>query len=161
MPPCNGSCHETFAARAPEQFAARRRAGHAFPRHFEVGLRTSALKISSCKANGRQAGASLARAHSSSETYWRWLSPHARSLDLWETVYLAGLGRQRPRRQFHARDGPSPFLSCSARTPTPRNFTTRLLNAWPSLTLLSPAVRRSFLSAASFWSRSASHMEIS
>jgi trans-aconitate 2-methyltransferase len=42
------------------------------------------------------------------ETYWRWLSPHTRNLDLWETIYLQVLDGRDPVVNF-MRDCAAPF----------------------------------------------------
>jgi trans-aconitate 2-methyltransferase len=45
------------------------------------------------------------------ETYWRWLSPHARNLDLWETIYLQVLDGKDPVVDFMRGTALRPFLS--------------------------------------------------
>ena len=45
------------------------------------------------------------------ETYWRWLSLHARSLDLWETIYLQVLDGHDPVVNFMRGTALRPFLS--------------------------------------------------
>jgi trans-aconitate 2-methyltransferase len=45
------------------------------------------------------------------ETYWRWLSPHARNLDLWETIYLQVLDGEDPVVNFMRGTALRPFLS--------------------------------------------------
>jgi trans-aconitate 2-methyltransferase len=45
------------------------------------------------------------------ETYWRWLSPHARNLDLWESIYLQVLDGQDPIVNFMRGTALRPFLS--------------------------------------------------
>jgi trans-aconitate 2-methyltransferase len=45
------------------------------------------------------------------ETYWRWLSPHARNLDLWETIYLQVLDGKDPVVNFMRGTALRPFLS--------------------------------------------------
>ena len=47
----------------------------------------------------------------SPETYWRWLSPHARDLDLWETIYLQVLDGNDPVVNFMRGTALRPFLS--------------------------------------------------
>jgi trans-aconitate 2-methyltransferase len=45
------------------------------------------------------------------ETYWRWLAPHARHLDLWETIYLQVLDGKDPVVNFMRGTALRPFLS--------------------------------------------------
>jgi trans-aconitate 2-methyltransferase len=45
------------------------------------------------------------------ETYWNWLSPHARNLDLWETIYLQVLDGRNPVVDFMRGTALRPFLS--------------------------------------------------
>jgi trans-aconitate 2-methyltransferase len=45
------------------------------------------------------------------EAYWRWLSPHARNLDLWETIYLQVLDGKDPVVDFMRGTALRPFLS--------------------------------------------------
>ena len=45
------------------------------------------------------------------ETYWRWLSPHARDLDIWETIYLQVLDGPDPVVNFMRGTALRPFLS--------------------------------------------------
>jgi trans-aconitate 2-methyltransferase len=45
------------------------------------------------------------------EVYWRWLSPHARNLDLWETIYLQVLDGGDPVVNFMRGTALRPFLS--------------------------------------------------
>ena len=45
------------------------------------------------------------------EQYWRWLSPHARNLDIWETVYLQVLDGEDPVVNFMRGTALRPFLS--------------------------------------------------
>jgi len=45
------------------------------------------------------------------ETYWRWLSPHTRNLDLWEIIYLQVLDGRDPVVNFMRGTALRPFLS--------------------------------------------------
>jgi len=45
------------------------------------------------------------------ETYWRWLAPHARNLDIWETIYLQVLDGKDPVVNFMRGTALRPFLS--------------------------------------------------
>jgi trans-aconitate 2-methyltransferase len=45
------------------------------------------------------------------ETYWRWLTPHVRNLDLWETIYLQVLDGKDPVVNFMRGTALRPFLS--------------------------------------------------
>jgi trans-aconitate 2-methyltransferase len=47
----------------------------------------------------------------SPETYWRWLSPHARNVDLWETIYLQVLEGADPVVNFVRGTALRPFLT--------------------------------------------------
>ena len=43
--------------------------------------------------------------------YWNWLAPHARNLDLWETIYLQVLDGKDPVVTFMRGTALRPFLS--------------------------------------------------
>jgi trans-aconitate 2-methyltransferase len=45
------------------------------------------------------------------DTYWRWLSPHARNLDIWETIYLQVLDGKDPVVNFMRGTALRPFVS--------------------------------------------------
>jgi trans-aconitate 2-methyltransferase len=45
------------------------------------------------------------------DTYWRWLTPHARNIDLWETIYLQVLDGKDPVVNFMRGTALRPFLS--------------------------------------------------
>src|ERR1051326_7883886 len=45
------------------------------------------------------------------QTYWRWLSPHTQSLDMWETIYLQVLDGADPVLNFMKGTALRPFLS--------------------------------------------------
>ena len=45
------------------------------------------------------------------ETYWRWLSPQARNIDIWETIYLQVLDGEDPVVNFMRGTALRPFLS--------------------------------------------------
>jgi trans-aconitate 2-methyltransferase len=45
------------------------------------------------------------------ERYWRWVSPHARNLDIWETIYLQVLDGKDPVVNFMRGTALLPFLS--------------------------------------------------
>jgi len=45
------------------------------------------------------------------ETYWSWLAPHARNLDVWETIYLQVLEGKDPVVNFMRGTALRPFLS--------------------------------------------------
>jgi trans-aconitate 2-methyltransferase len=47
----------------------------------------------------------------SPETYWRWLSPHASNLDIWETIYLQVLDGADPIVHFMRGTALRPFLT--------------------------------------------------
>jgi trans-aconitate 2-methyltransferase len=68
------------------------------------------------------------------ETYWRWLSPHARNLDIWETIYLQVLDGKDPVVNFMRGTALRPFLSA---LPEPEAakfldaFADRMADAYP------------------------------
>jgi trans-aconitate 2-methyltransferase len=68
------------------------------------------------------------------ENYWRWLTPHARNLDIWETVYLQVLDGKDPVVNFMRGTALRPFLS-ALREPEARNlidaFAERMAKAYP------------------------------
>jgi len=83
----------------------------------------------------RQARASATRAHSSSETYWRWLSPHARNLDVWETIYLQVLDGEDPVVNFMRGTALRPFLSVLSKREAGKfidAFAERMTAAYPA-----------------------------
>ena len=45
------------------------------------------------------------------ETYWTWLAPHTRNLDIWETIYLQVLEGEDPVVNFMSGTALRPFLS--------------------------------------------------
>ena len=81
------------------------------PRHFEspshLGLKEVVLQK---KWRARLEPLLLAPIPST-EVYWRWLSPHARNLDLWETIYLQVLDGPDPVVNFMRGTALRPFLS--------------------------------------------------
>jgi trans-aconitate 2-methyltransferase len=69
------------------------------------------------------------------ETYWRWLSPHARSLDLWETVYLQVLDGKDPVVNFMRGTALRPFLSALPEPDATKfihSFAERMAVAYPA-----------------------------
>ena len=68
------------------------------------------------------------------ETYWRWLSPHARNLDLWETIYLQVLDGEDPVVNFMRGTALRPFLSALQEDDAARfidAFAKRMAAAYP------------------------------
>jgi trans-aconitate 2-methyltransferase len=59
------------------------------------------------------------------ETYWRWLSPHARHLDLWESIYLQVLKGKDPVVNFMRGTALRPFLSA-----LPENEAAKFINSF-------------------------------
>jgi len=84
---------------------------------LDLGLKRSRH----AKRMARQAGASLARAHSSSGNVLALALAACSQSDLVETVYLQVLDGKDPVVNF-MRGRPSSFSLCSARNPTPRNY---------------------------------------
>ena len=69
------------------------------------------------------------------ETYWRWLSPHARHLDLWESIYLQVLDGQDPVVNFMRGTALRPFLSALPEheaTKFIESFAERMAVAYPA-----------------------------
>jgi trans-aconitate 2-methyltransferase len=81
------------------------------PRHFEspshLGLKDLVMQ-SECRAKLEPL---LLAPIPPPETYWRWLSPHARHLDLWETIYLHVLEGKDPVVNFMRGTALRPLLS--------------------------------------------------
>lgn len=68
------------------------------------------------------------------EQYWQWLSPHARSLDLWETIYLQVLDGEEPVVNFMRGTALRPFLSALQQGDTAKfidAFAERMAAAYP------------------------------
>lgn len=68
------------------------------------------------------------------EAYWRWLSPHARNLDIWETIYLQVLDGSDPVVNFMRGTALRPFLSVLAEhegTRFIKAFAERMAAAYP------------------------------
>jgi trans-aconitate 2-methyltransferase len=66
--------------------------------------------------------------------YWQWLSPHARNLDIWETVYLQVLDGQDPVVNFMRGTALRPFLSVlpgPEATKFIEAFTQKMATAYP------------------------------
>ena len=70
----------------------------------------------------------------SPETYWRWLSPYARNLDLWETIYLQVLDGVDPVVNFMRGTALRPFLTALSAADSERfvqAFARRMTVAYP------------------------------
>jgi trans-aconitate 2-methyltransferase len=81
------------------------------PRHFESPSHLG-LKELVMQSEWRTALEPLLLAPiPSPDTYWRWLSPHARNLDIWETIYLQVLDGNDPVVNFMRGTALRPFLS--------------------------------------------------
>ena len=68
------------------------------------------------------------------ETYWRWLSPHARNLDIWETIYLQVLDGKDPVVNFMRGTALRPFLFALPEAEATRfieDFAHRMAAAYP------------------------------
>jgi trans-aconitate 2-methyltransferase len=68
------------------------------------------------------------------ETYWRWLSPHARDLDIWESIYLQVLDGPDPVVNFMRGTALRPFLSALSPSEGDRfvqAFAERMAAAYP------------------------------
>src|SRR5260370_34143598 len=96
----------------------------------------------------------------SPESYWRWLSPHARTVDLWETIYLQVLEGADPVVNFMRGTALRPFLTARSAVEGARfvdAFAKRIAIAYPPQTngqTLFP-FRRMFIVAHAY------HVEIS
>jgi trans-aconitate 2-methyltransferase len=81
------------------------------PRHFESPSHL-ALQDLVLKSEWRdQLEPLLLKPISPPDIYWRWLTPHAQNLDLWETVYLQVLDGPDPVVNFMRGTALRPFLS--------------------------------------------------
>jgi trans-aconitate 2-methyltransferase len=70
----------------------------------------------------------------SPEAYWRWLSPHDRNLDLWETIYLQVLDGEDPVVNFMRGTALRPFLSVLSESDAVKfisAFAERMASAYP------------------------------
>jgi trans-aconitate 2-methyltransferase len=71
----------------------------------------------------------------SPETYWRWLSPHATNLDIWETIYLQVLDGPDPVVNFMKGTALRPFLSLLSDEESAdflAQFAARMAKAYPA-----------------------------
>jgi trans-aconitate 2-methyltransferase len=69
------------------------------------------------------------------EMYWRWLSPHARNLDVWETIYLQVLDGKDPVVNFMRGTALRPFLSALSEREAAKfieEFAQRMAAAYPA-----------------------------
>jgi trans-aconitate 2-methyltransferase len=104
------------------------------PRHFEspshVGLKELVMQ-SQWRARLEHL---LLGPIPSPETYWRWLSPHARNLDIWETIYLQVLDGKDPVVNFMRGTALRPFLSTLPEPEAAKfidDFADRMATAYP------------------------------
>ena len=68
------------------------------------------------------------------ETYWQWLSPHARNVDIWETIYVQVLEGKDPVVNFMRGTALRPFLSTLSADEGERfvaAFAERMTRAYP------------------------------
>jgi trans-aconitate 2-methyltransferase len=105
------------------------------PRHFEspshLGLKEL---VTQSKWRARLEPLLLAPIPSP-ETYWRWLSPHARNLDIWETIYLQVLDGKDPVVNFMRGTALRPFLSALPEPEAAKfidDFADRMAAAYPA-----------------------------
>jgi trans-aconitate 2-methyltransferase len=69
------------------------------------------------------------------ETYWSWLAPHARNLDVWETIYLQVLEGKDPVVNFMRGTALRPFLSALPERESAKfiaAFSKRMAAAYPA-----------------------------
>jgi trans-aconitate 2-methyltransferase len=104
------------------------------PRHFESPSHLELKDLVTQSEWRNQLEPLLLAAIPSPETYWRWLSPHARDLDIWETIYLQVLNGPDPVVNFMRGTALRPFLS--ALSPAEGNrfveaFAKRMAAAYP------------------------------
>jgi trans-aconitate 2-methyltransferase len=81
------------------------------PRHFESPPHLALKELVMQSEWRAKLEALLLAPIPSPEAYWRWLSPHARNLDLWETIYLQVLDGKDPVVNFMRGTALRPFLS--------------------------------------------------
>lgn len=103
--------HETLLPSLLNKLRPRGVLAMQVPRHFEspshLGLKELVMK-SEWRAKLEPL---LLPPIPSPEAYWRWLSPHARNLDLWETIYVQILDGKDPVVNFMRGTALRPFLS--------------------------------------------------
>jgi len=81
------------------------------PRHFESPSHLGLKELVMQSAWRAKLEPLLFTPIPSPEAYWRWLSPHARNVDLWETIYLQILDGKDPVVDFMRGTALRPFLS--------------------------------------------------
>lgn len=84
------------------------------PRHFESASHLALKKLVVQKKWRARLEHLLLAPIPSPETYWRWLWPLCRNLDLWETIYLQVLDGKDPIVNFMRGTALRPFLSVLA-----------------------------------------------
>jgi trans-aconitate 2-methyltransferase len=104
------------------------------PRHFEspshLGLRDLVME----SERRVELEPLLLKPIPAPEVYWRWLSPHARSIDIWETIYLQVLDGDDPVVNFMRGTALRPFLSVLPEAEAARftdAFAARMRAAYP------------------------------
>lgn len=104
------------------------------PRHFES---PSHLELKELVMQSRWRGKLehlLLAPIPSPETYWHWLSTHARNLDIWETIYLQVLDGKDPVVNFMRGTALRPFLSALPEADATKfidDFAQRMAAAYP------------------------------
>ena len=104
------------------------------PRHFESPSHLGLKEVVMQSEWRPQLEPLLLAPIPSPETYWRWLSPHARNLDLWETIYLQVLDGKDPVVNFMRGTALRPFLSALEEGEAAKfidDFATRMAAAYP------------------------------
>lgn len=81
------------------------------PRHFESPSHLELKDLVQQREWRAQLEPLLLAPVPSPESYWRWLSPHARNVDLWETIYLQVLEGADPVVNFMRGTALRPFLT--------------------------------------------------
>ena len=105
------------------------------PRHFESPSHLELRKVVLESKWRRKLEPLLLAPVPPPETYWKWLSPHAADLDIWETIYLQVLHGENPVVDFMRGTALRPFLTALSEKEGAgfvEEFSKRMQAAYPS-----------------------------
>ena len=103
--------HETLFPSLLQSLASGGVLAAQMPRHFESPSHLELKKLAQQHPWRAKLEPLLLEPVSSPETYWRWLSPHAANLDIWETIYLQVLDGKDAVVDFMRGTALRPFLT--------------------------------------------------
>ena len=104
------------------------------PRHFESPSHLELKEMVLQSPNRAKLEPLLLATTPPPQGYWRWLSPHTRNLDIWETIYLQVLDGPDPVVNFMKGTALRPFLSALSEKEGAEflaDFAARMARAYP------------------------------